>query len=317
MRRWVLFLTSWLLAGPALAQLASPVFRVVPLGVKGGLAEGNLSAYLVAAAGITDYICLDAGSLRPGVEKAVASHVFTTSVEEVLQQRIKGYCLSHPHLDHVAGLLLNATDDTPKPIYGLASCLATVQQDYFNWRAWPNFANGGNPPSLNKYQLRILAPGQETALDNTPLSVRAFPLSHGPGMQSTAFLVRSGASYLLYLGDTGADEVENSHCLHDLWLALAPLVQVQQLKAIFIEASYPNAQPPAQLFGHLTPALLLRELGTLAQLAGPGTMRGLPVVITHLKPTPGNEALIKEQLAAGNQFGLQLIFPEQGRALQF
>ena len=317
MRQLLLFLWTLCWALPALAQPASPAFMVVPLGVKGGLAEGNLSAYLVAAAGSPSYVCLDAGSLRLGVEKAVASHVFATSVEEVLRKSIKGYCLSHPHLDHVAGLLLNAPDDAPKPIYGLASCLATVQQDYLNWRAWPNFGDSGPPPALSKYQLRPLAPGQETALENTTLGVQAFPLSHGPGMQSTAFLVRSGASYLLYLGDTGADEIEQAPCLRDLWLAVGPLVRARQLRAIFIEASYPNAQPPAQLFGHLTPALLLRELGRLAELAGPAALRGLPVVVTHLKPSPGNEALIKKELAAGNALGLRLIFPEQGQALTF
>lgn len=289
----------------------------MPLGVKGGLAEGNLSAYLVAAAGSADFIALDAGSLRPGVEKAVASHVLAAAVEEVLRQRIKGYCLSHPHLDHVAGLLLNAPDDAPKPVYGLAACLATMQQDYFNWRAWPNFANSGAPPALGKYQLRTLVPGQATPLENTPLSVQAFALSHGPGVQSTAFLVRSQGSYLLYLGDTGTDELEKSHCLRDLWRAVQPLVQAHQLKAIFIEASYPNSQPTAQLFGHLTPALLLRELGALAQLAGGAAMRGLPVVVTHMKPTPGNEEVIKKELAAGNTWQLRLVFPEQGRALQF
>jgi cAMP phosphodiesterase len=314
MRAYLLLLSCWLLALPALAQ---PAFTVVPLGVKGGLAEGNLSAYLVAAAGSSDFIALDAGSLRPGVEKAVAKHVFTASVDEVLKQQIKGYCLSHPHLDHVAGLLLNAPDDTPKPIYGLPACLATVQQDYFNWQAWPNFGNGGRAPALGKYELRELTPGQPTPLANTALSVQAFPLSHGNGMQSTAFLVRSGASYLLYLGDTGADDLEKSHYLHDLWLAVQPLVQAHQLRAIFIEASYPNSQPSAQLFGHLTPTLLLRELGALAQLTGYAALRGLPVVIIHLKPTPGNEAIIKKELAAGNSLQLKLVFPEQGSALQF
>jgi cAMP phosphodiesterase len=312
----LLLMLGWGLPGRA-QPTTGPAFTVVPLGVKGGLAEGNLSAYLVAAAGSADYICLDAGSLRPGVEKAVASHVFTTSAEAVLTQAIKGYCLSHPHLDHVAGLLLNAPDDTAKPIYGLAACLATLQQDYFNWRAWPNFGDGGAPPALGKYRLRALTPQQETPLANTPLSVQAFVLSHGRAMQSTAFLIRSRDSYLLYLGDTGADELENVHCLHDVWLAIRPLVQRRQLKAIFIEASYPNAQPPAQLFGHLTPALLLRELGALAQLTGPAAVRGLPVVITHLKPTPGNEALIKQELAAGNKWQLKLVFPAQGESLQF
>ena len=311
---FLLLLAGWL---AALGASGQPAFTVVPLGVKGGLAEGNLSAYLVAAAGTTRFIALDAGSLRPGAEKAVANGVFTAPAQQVLTRYIKGYCISHPHLDHVAGLLLNAPDDTPKPIYGLAACLATVQQDYFNWQAWPNFGNGGRAPALSKYQLRELTPGQPTPLDSTALSVQAFVLSHGAPYQSTAFLVRSHDSYLLYLGDTGADEIEKTHLLHDLWQAVAPLVQRHALKAIFIEASYPNAQPPAQLFGHLTPALLLQELAALGQLAGPRSLRGLPVVVTHLKPTPGNEALIRQQLAAGNALGVQLVFPEQGRALQF
>jgi cAMP phosphodiesterase len=307
-------LAGWL---TALGALGQPAFTVVPLGVKGGLAEGNLSAYLVAAAGTTNFVALDAGSLRPGVEKAIANGVFAGPPERVLTRSIKGYCLSHPHLDHVAGLLLNAPDDTAKPIYGLAACLATVQQDYFNWQAWPNFGNGGRAPALGKYHLRALTPGQPTPLDSTALSVQAFVLSHGAPYQSTAFLVRSHDSYLLYLGDTGADTLEQTHHLHDLWQAVAPLVQRHALKAIFIEASYPNSQPMTQLFGHLTPALLLQELAALGQLAGPRYLRGLPVVVTHLKPTPGNEALIRQQLAAGNALGLQLVFPEQGRALQF
>ena len=66
-----------------------------------------------------------------------------------------------------------------------------------------------------------------------------------------------------------------------------------------------------------TPVLLLQELAALGQLAGPRSLRGLPVVVTHLKPAPGNETLIWQQLAAGNVLGVKLILPEQGRALQF
>jgi cAMP phosphodiesterase len=311
---------SWALASaqPALAQQPSKAtFTVVPLGVKGGLAEGNLSAYLVAAAGTTDFMCLDAGSLRPGLEKAVANKVFAGPADVALKQYIKAYCISHPHLDHVAGLLLNAPDDVPKPIYGLPTCLAVLQQDYLNWRAWPNFGDGGSPPALRTYRLQALVPQQATTIANTPLSVQAFVLSHAAPYQSTAFLVRSQDSYVLYLGDTGADAVEKNDRLRQLWQTVQPLVQAHQLKAIFIEASYPNAQPTTQLFGHLTPALLMQELGVLGELAGKEALRGLPVIITHLKPTTSNEALIKKQLAEANALQLKLVFPEQGRALQF
>ena len=308
--------------GPALSARGQQVpagaaFAVVPLGVQGGLAEGNLSAYLVAEAGSTDFVCLDAGSLRTGIEKAVANHVFPVPADEVLTQYIKAYCLSHAHLDHVAGLLLNAPDDSPKPIYGLPDCLATLQNDYFNWRAWPNFGSGGNAPALRKYQLQPLVPQQVVPIANTRLSVQAFVLSHGSPMQSAAFLVRSHDSYLLYLGDTGADEVEKVHNLHRLWQAVQPLVQRRQLKAIFIEASYANSQPPQQLFGHLTPALLMQEMAALAQLTGKAALRGLPVVVTHRKPSAGNDAAIKAQLAGANTLQLRLVFPEQGQLLTF
>lgn len=303
---------------PASSQrVAASSFTVVPLGVKGGLAESNLSAYLVAPAGSTDYVCLDAGTVYSGVEKAVANKVFAAPAGEVVRTNIKAYLISHAHLDHVAGLLLNAPDDTPKSIYGLLTCLTTIQNHYFNWQAWPNFGNGGTPPAMGKYQLRELRPQQETAIENTPLRVQTFPLSHGSTYQSAAFLVRHQNSYLLYLGDTGADAVEQSHNLRAVWQAVQPLLKARQLKAVFIEASYPNEQPEKQLFGHLTPALLMQEMQVLGQLAGPAALRGLPVVVTHIKPTPGNEETIRRQLQEANKLQLKLIFPEQGQRLEF
>ncbi|GAB3227945.1 3',5'-cyclic-nucleotide phosphodiesterase [Hymenobacter seoulensis] len=304
-----------LLSQLAWAQKVQSSFTVVPLGVKGGLQESNLSAYLVTPTGSTSYVCLDAGTVYSGVEKAISNKVFSAPAGEVVRNQIKAYLISHAHLDHVAGLLLNAPDDAPKSIYGLQNCLTTIQNDYFNWRAWPNFGDGGNLPALKKYQLRELEPQQEAAIENTAMSVQAFALSHGKPYQSAAFLVRSGRSYLLYLGDTGADAVEQSQNLRAVWQAVQSLVKAYQLKAIFIEASYPNTQPEKQLFGHLTPALLMQEMAALGQLTGPTALRGLPVVITHSKP--GNEAVIKKQLTEANKLQLKLVFPEQGRRLEF
>ncbi|AIZ65220.1 3',5'-cyclic-nucleotide phosphodiesterase [Hymenobacter sp. DG25B] len=294
-----------------------PAFSVVPLGVKGGLDESNLSAYLVAPAGSNAYACLDAGSLQLGIEKAIANKVFSTTPDTILRQYIRAYLLSHAHLDHVAGLLLHAPDDAAKPIYALPECIAALQASYFNWQAWPNFGNEGTQPALSKYQYQRLTTGQETAVAGTGMSMRAFPLSHAAPHQSAAFLLKSQNSYLLYLGDTGADKQEKTHNLRALWQAIQPLVVSRQLKAIFIEVSYPNEQPANQLFGHLTPALLLQELAELGQLTGAEALRGFPVVITHIKPTAGNEAAIKKQLNDANKLQVKFVFPEQGERLEF
>ena len=84
-------------------------FTILPLGVKGGLDESNLSAYMIAAAGSDNYICLDAGTINAGLQKIVASKLFYGSNAEDIQKKyIKAYFISHAHLDHVAGLIINS-----------------------------------------------------------------------------------------------------------------------------------------------------------------------------------------------------------------
>lgn len=61
------------------AQKNPASFRVVPLGVKGGIDESNLSGYLVAPAGTNEYICLDAGTIYAGIQKAVPNKVLELS----------------------------------------------------------------------------------------------------------------------------------------------------------------------------------------------------------------------------------------------
>src|ERR1700754_4388873 len=135
-----------------------PSFKIVPLGVMGGIDESNLSAYMIAAEGTTDYICLDAGTLHYGIEKAVSNKVFPIEVDDVLRRYIKGYFISHAHLDHVAGLIINSPDDTAKTIYGLASTLQTIKTHYFTWDSWANFGDEGDASILKKYHYDALTP---------------------------------------------------------------------------------------------------------------------------------------------------------------
>lgn len=298
-------------------QKTAPAFTVVPLGVKGGMDESNLSAYMLAAAGSQQYVCLDAGTLHAGIAKAVEAGVFKASASEVLRQYIKGYLVSHGHLDHLAGMIINSPDDTAKNIYGLSYCIDILKEKYFTWKSWANFANEGDQPALGKYHYTVLQEGQEQPLAQTDLFVKAFPLSHVEPYHSTAFLVRHNDQYILYLGDTGADSVEHSNKLQLLWQQVAPLVASKQLKAIFIEVSFPDEQPVKQLFGHLTPRLLMQELTALNNLAGPGSLQHFPVVITHIKPSGNQEAAIHRELEQQNSLGVQLVFPKQAEPLVF
>jgi len=312
-----IFFLAALLAFPGLYAQTATAFTVVPLGVKGGLDESNLSSYLVAARGTTDYIALDAGTLYAGIRKAIELGALPAPVSRVLRQDIKAYFISHPHLDHVAGLIINSPDDSAKNIYGSSFCLDVLKDKYFSWRSWANFGDEGEQPLLKKYHYVPMFPGKEIAIDRTGLSVTAFPLSHGNPYESTAFLVRNGDSWLCYLGDTGPDSVEHSDKLHLLWQAAGPLLRAGKLKAIFIEVSFPSEQPDKSLFGHLTPRWLMTEMKDLERSAGVGMLKNLPVVITHIKPGGNQEEMIREELKTNNPLQLLLIFPEQGKRLEF
>jgi cAMP phosphodiesterase len=298
-------------------RASTAAFKVIPLGVKGGIDESNLSAYLLTVADGNEYICLDAGTLNYGIQKAIASKLFKDSASNVLKKQVKAYLISHPHLDHVAGLIINSPDDSPKSIYGLPFCINVLKDKYFTWENWANFADAGEQPFLKKYHYQVFAAGEETPIESTPFKVRAFALSHGNPYQSTAFLIRNQENYLLYLGDTGADSLEKTNNLRLLWKEIAPLIKAQKLKAIFIEVSYPDEQPLNQLFGHLTPSLLMNEMNVLATIAGKEAMKQLPVAITHMKPSGAHEKKIEQQLREKNKLQLKLVFPQQAKQLTF
>lgn len=305
------FIGLFLICSPLLAQ--KTVFEVVPLGVKGGVDETNLSAYLVAPKNTNTFICLDAGTINAGIEKAIMNNVFTVSANEVLRKYIKGYLISHAHLDHVSGLIINSPADSSKTVYATKKCMEMMKEHYFNGETWANFGDEGVGFLIKKYHFETLPFGGETELTNTAMTVKTFPLSHVNPFESSAFLIQNEGNYVLYLGDTGPDEIEKSNDLRILWQAVAPLVREKKLRGIFIEVSFPNEQPDNALYGHLTPIHLMKELSKLEEFSGKGSLQELKIIITHRKPPTKNIQKIKEQLKKENSLGVDFIFPEQGK----
>ena len=323
-----------LAAGLGAAQdTAAPRFVTIVLGAGGGPYQDDLSAYLLAPVGSSEFVALDAGTLLVGIRRAWAAGRFRdlpipadgplAPEGWILRSAIKAYLISHAHLDHVAGLVIDSPEDAGKEILGLPDTIDHIRDHLFNWRVWPNFGDEGEAP-LKKFRYVRLQSERQRRIGATAMTVEPFPLSHG-GVLSTAFLIRAGGAAALYLGDTGPDAVERSDRLKTVWSRVAPLVREGTLRGIFLEVSYPEGRPDQRLFGHLTPSWTMRELRRLAALAEPTSptraLRGLTLVVTHVKPALDRGAnmrdLVAGQLAGLNDLGLTLVVARPGQRIEF
>ena len=326
----IIFFSGQLQADNTISKTSTkkPAFELVVLGDKGGIQDGNLSAFLLRGINEQHYISLDAGTLVNGINIAQQHNAFDDltitqdpqwgTTGNIIRQHIKGYLISHGHLDHVAGLLISSPEDSAKPIYALPSVNQTLIDTYFNWKAWANFTNKGLPPRLNKYQLVDLIPKQSQTITDTSLKVTAFSLSHP--LESTAFVIEKDQDLFVYLGDTGPDQVEKQGKLRVLWQHLAQQLKNKHLRALVIEVSFTNQQPDNLLFGHLTPKWLMQELTQFHTLIDDKSkIKDLQVIISHIKYTMKNgldpREQIKQQLDQANILGFKFVLATQGQRL--
>lgn len=238
---------------------------------------------------------------------------------------VKSMLVSHGHLDHFYGMVLaSAAQPSQRPLYGTRDTLETIQ-GVFNGHVWPRLASFRAEDPLAFYHLRPLEVRQVRTIA-PGITVTPYPLYHGltwlpdkggrtldesvacPNVEqlssgsvqdvpSTAFLLTNEACdrSMLFLGDVEADAPERHECNQALWRAVAPRVAGGQLRTVFIECSFSNAQPKHMLFGHLNPSLLYAEVRTLARCVRAergqsddaasmaGTLRGLRFVVVHVK----------------------------------
>lgn len=302
-------------------------FDIIPLGIYGGVADGNLSAYLLKSSESKNYVSLDAGTLVNGLEIASDKKSLPITIEILLQKHIPAYLISHAHLDHLIGLLMVQPDlRAQQTIMARDETLDALKKNVFNWSVWGNFGDEGDIPHLNYQHYQTMPLMQWLDIAQTSMQVKVFPLSHGT-MASSAFLIRNKEDYILYFGDTGADSIEKSTYMEQIWKEVAPLIKEKRLHAIILECSFLNSQPDDKLFGHLKPRLFMQELRRLASLVNPNdlknSLKGLPVLVTHIKPKlsdftqakESTELLVMNELEQENDIGVKLIRPEQGKKL--
>lgn len=292
-------------------------FTLIPLGVRGGVDEANLSAYLIASGSKDAYLSLDAGTIYSGVRAFLQKEKSTSDPMDFVKENIKGYFISHPHFDHSSGLIINAPEDSPKFLYGSKNTLKAFKNHVFRWDVWGNFTNEGEAPALGKYTYENLDFDVWLELKNTDLMAKIYPLSHVGASLSSAILIKNSKdAYFLYLGDTGADRIENSNQLKMLWKAIAPLIRENKLRGIALECSYDNSQPVDKLFGHLKPELLLEEVLALQKLTGKEALRRVKLIVTHIKPKKGIDAKLKIELQSLNNV-ISWEIAEQGKKITF
>ncbi|CUM65340.1 uncharacterized protein PRCAT00002975001 [Priceomyces carsonii] len=212
---------------------------------------------------------------------------------------VKSYLITHPHMDHICGLVVNSAGFTSsKKIYGSDFTIDSLQKYILNDAIWPN---------MSRYNVLSL----ESRDFWTPFAVTdqftilMFDICHGNPAgktdtfySSSAFLIQlnSSTEYILIIGDFESDIVSKESKNLKIWKHIAPLIinESRYLKGIVLECSMPNNYRD-ELYGHMTPEHVIHELKVLDDECSkllPSNSRpleGLNVIINHVKePIDGN-----------------------------
>lgn len=202
---------------------------------------------------INGVVAIDAGSIG-----------LTADIEA--QARVAAVFLSHSHLDHVASLpmlLDNVYRMAARPprIYASRETLDVLTSSVFTRETWMSLdaMTRIEPPFATFEFLNASEPIEVEGLRITPI-----PVNHV--IPTFGFLVEEPGAAVLFSSDTGPTD--------ELWEVAN---KTEDLRAVFVEASFPNVLAHvANASGHLTAELLATELAKLR--------RPVPIIAVHLKP---------------------------------
>ncbi|AJS08461.1 Pde1p [Saccharomyces cerevisiae YJM1592] len=213
-------------------------------------------------------------------------------------QGITDYYITHPHLDHISGLVVNSPsiyeqeNSKKKTIWGLPHTIDVLQKHVFNDLIWPDLT----AERSRKMKLKCLNPKEVQKCTIFPWDVIPFKVHHGIGVKTGApvystfyiFRDRKSKDCIIVCGDVEQDRRESEESLlEEFWSYVAENIPLVHLKGILVECSCPLSSKPEQLYGHLSPIYLINELSNLNTLYNSSKgLSGLNVIVTHVKSTP-------------------------------
>jgi ribonuclease BN (tRNA processing enzyme) len=189
-------------------------------------------------------------------------------LDEKNQLKIKDIFITHAHMDHIREIPFLADNiivgglKHRVNIFSLPSVLKVIKSNLLNNKLWPDMTLLPNAHDAVVSLIPITAEKPDQIGDYT-----VTPLKVNHSVPSVGYLVEDRSERrFFYTGDTGPTDTT--------WRRLGE----KQIHCLIIEVSFPNRMEKfAITTGHLTPALLKRELPKI---------KAVPerIYVTHLKP---------------------------------
>ncbi len=219
-----------------------------------GCYGGELPGFRTSSFLVNDHILLDAGSV--------------TSVLKLEEQMKIDYILiTHSHIDHIKDILFLADNVCGKnsntiKIISTSKNLSMLKKHLLNNDIWPDFSV---LPSKHTPVLEFIPVKEGERVRLRDIIIEPVKVSHT--VETMGYIIKDRHSTIIFTSDTGPT--------NKLWRKANSL---KNLKAIFIETSYPNRMNDmANISKHFTPEMLSKEIKKLKR-------RNVKFLVYHLKP---------------------------------
>ncbi|MEK6299920.1 MAG: 3',5'-cyclic-nucleotide phosphodiesterase [Acidobacteriota bacterium] len=188
---------------------------------------------------------------------------------------IRHIIVTHSHNDHIASLPIYIAEafntlDSPIVVHAAGEVIEALREFVFNDQISPDFETiplvNQSGPALRFNEMTTRKKIKIAGLDVTPI-----PVNHI--VPTVGLLVENENAAVVFTSDT--------YTTDEIWKAARA---AKNLKAIFVDVSYPNEMGDlAAASKHLTPELLDADLRKLD--------RDVPVYAVHIKPTNRDDVI--------------------------